>query len=78
MERKSGAFDQSDVDAIITIASGCGAMLHDYPQFDTTPSSSAFAKRVKDIGQFLAELVWPNDIELTHWRLKVAYTHPAR
>lgn len=76
MERNLAAFDQSDVDAIITIASGCGAMLHDYPQFDTTPSSSAFAKRVKDIGQFLAELVWPNDIELNPLAAKVCIHTP--
>jgi glycolate oxidase iron-sulfur subunit len=76
MERNLAAFDLSDVGAIITIASGCGAMLHDYPQFDTTPSASGFAERVKDIGQFLAELAWSDDIEINPLAAKVCVHTP--
>ncbi len=76
MERNLAAFDPSDVDAIITIASGCGAMLHDYPQFDTAPSASGFAERVKDIGQFLAQLAWSDDIELNPLAAKVCLHTP--
>jgi glycolate oxidase iron-sulfur subunit len=74
MDRNRAAFDLSDVDAIVTIASGCGAMLHDYPQLDTT--TSAFAERVKDIGQFLAQLAWLDDIELKPLAAKVCIHTP--
>ncbi len=50
----------NDLDAIITNAAGCGAMLKDYGHlFHGTPDAeraALFAKKVKDISEFLMEL----------------------
>ncbi|MGR9106001.1 MAG: (Fe-S)-binding protein [Gammaproteobacteria bacterium] len=46
------AFGVSDLDAIITLATGCGAMLKEYPAY--FPNSEAFAEKVVDISQFAA------------------------
>lgn len=51
------AFDLAGLDAVITLASGCGATLKDYG-FNGTSSESG-AGKVKDISQFLAECPWP-------------------
>jgi glycolate oxidase iron-sulfur subunit len=51
------AFDAGQVDAIITNAAGCGAMLKDYGHLlHETPNAAAFAKKVRDISEFLIEL----------------------
>lgn len=54
------AFDPDSVDAIITNAAGCGAMLKDYGHLlHATPDASAgkaFAGKVRDISEFLVEL----------------------
>jgi glycolate oxidase iron-sulfur subunit len=53
------AFDR-DVDAIIVNAAGCGAMLKDYAHLlENTPAAAAgagFARKVRDISEFLVEL----------------------
>jgi glycolate oxidase iron-sulfur subunit len=52
--------DGSDIDAIIVNAAGCGAMLKDYGHlFHGMPEqekATLFAKKVKDISEFLIEL----------------------
>ncbi|MDD5034020.1 MAG: (Fe-S)-binding protein [Methylococcaceae bacterium] len=53
-ESNRAAFGAESPDAILTLASGCGAVLKEYPQ--------AFGTRVKDICQFLSEQVWPEEI----------------
>jgi glycolate oxidase iron-sulfur subunit len=54
------AFDPDQLDAIITNAAGCGAMLKDYGHLlHGTPaatSADAFAHKVRDISEFLVEL----------------------
>ena len=65
----------SDIDAIITNAAGCGAMLKDYGHlFHHTPEeekAKLFAKKVKDISEFLIEL---GPIKPTHpLKMKAAY-----
>lgn len=49
---------------IVGFASGCEAMLRDYGAGEASPEARAFAGRVKDIGQFLAETSWPDDLKL--------------
>jgi glycolate oxidase iron-sulfur subunit len=50
----------AEVDAIVVNAAGCGAMLKDYGHlFHSTPHAeraAAFARKVKDISEFLVEL----------------------
>jgi glycolate oxidase iron-sulfur subunit len=54
------AFEATDIDAIIVNAAGCGAMLKDYGHlFHHLPleeKAKAFAKKVKDISEFLIDL----------------------
>jgi glycolate oxidase iron-sulfur subunit len=51
------AFDPGSVDAIIVNAAGCGAMLKDYGHLlPETPAGAAFAAKVRDVSEFLAEL----------------------
>lgn len=50
------AFVASDVDAIIVNAAGCGAMLKDYGHLLHTDEAKAFAKKTKDVSEFLVDL----------------------
>jgi glycolate oxidase iron-sulfur subunit len=59
-ERNTQVFDPDQVDAIITNAAGCGAMLKDYHHLlGQTPAAAQgekFAAKVRDISEFLMEL----------------------
>ncbi|MBI2803911.1 MAG: 4Fe-4S dicluster domain-containing protein [Planctomycetes bacterium] len=64
-----------DFDAIIVNAAGCGAMLKDYGHlFHDSPDAdraAIFAKKVKDISEFLIDL---GPVAPTHpWKVKAAY-----
>jgi len=74
MKRNLAAFDLPDVDTVVTIASGCGAMLRDYPQLESTAPD--FAASVKDVSQFLAELSWANEVEFKPLPAKVCVHTP--
>lgn len=53
------AFNAADVDAVIINVAGCGSMLKDYGHHwhdDQQPAREAFAHKVKDVNEFLAEL----------------------
>jgi glycolate oxidase iron-sulfur subunit len=51
------AFEAGAVDAVIVNAAGCGAMLKDYAHLlQETPAALAFAAKVRDVSEFLAEL----------------------
>jgi glycolate oxidase iron-sulfur subunit len=66
-----GVFRAQDVDAIIVNAAGCGAMLKDYGHLLHTDDAAAFAKKTKDISEFLVEL---GPVKPTHpLKLKATY-----
>jgi glycolate oxidase iron-sulfur subunit len=53
------AFDASSVDAVIINVAGCGSMLKDYGHHwndALQPAREAFAHKVKDVNEFLAQL----------------------
>jgi glycolate oxidase iron-sulfur subunit len=55
------AFGKSDLDAILTNAAGCGSTLKEYDHLFTAedpeyPAAVAFAKKVRDVTEFLANL----------------------
>jgi glycolate oxidase iron-sulfur subunit len=52
--RNIGAFPLSGVDAIIVNASGCGAMLAEYPSLLSGAEAKAFSGNVVDLATFLA------------------------
>jgi len=47
------AFDNNDLDYIVTLASGCGAYLMEYPEY--FPNSHRFSEKIIDINHFLAQ-----------------------
>jgi glycolate oxidase iron-sulfur subunit len=47
-----GQFPVDDIDAIIVNASGCGAMLAEYPQL--VPGAEGFSSKVQDVSSFLS------------------------
>ncbi len=54
MQRRNlTAFQADGGGVILTLASGCGAVLREYPK------APAFGRRIKDICHFLAEYAWP-------------------
>ena len=56
-QQNLGSFDAIGVDAILTLASGCGAVLQDY-------AAQRFADKVKDISTFLGQHPWPDSARL--------------
>lgn len=68
IQHNLAAFGKSPADEathpIISFASGCGAMLSEYGQTSAANDAQGFARRVRDISQFLAEHPWPDDLPL--------------
>jgi glycolate oxidase iron-sulfur subunit len=62
-------FDTSAFDAILTLASGCGAVLKEY-------DNSGFATQIIDISRFLGELIWPDNVHLEALSAKVIVHTP--
>jgi len=56
--RNRAALDAPAFDAILTIASGCGAVLQEYPD------APAFTTKIQDISHFLAGHDWPQAARL--------------
>ncbi len=52
------AFDLQRLDAVISVASGCTAMLREYEQWLEAPQAAAFSAKVSEITGFLAGLGW--------------------
>jgi glycolate oxidase iron-sulfur subunit len=57
-------------DALVTVASGCGAMLSEYAD------APDFGKKVKDISRFLAEHRWPEAVKLAPLQAKAMIHAP--
>lgn len=69
--RNLEVFASQDVDAVIMNAAGCGAMLKDYGHLLHTDAAQAFARKAKDISEFLVEL---GPVKPTHpLKLKATY-----
>ncbi|HLD14298.1 MAG TPA: (Fe-S)-binding protein [Burkholderiales bacterium] len=57
MRRNFEAFGDG-TETVLTTASGCGALLHEYSMHLETSSATAFGTRVMDISEFLARTDW--------------------
>jgi glycolate oxidase iron-sulfur subunit len=55
-EKNLEVFEKQSFDAVIVNAGGCGPMLKDYGQLLQNDRAAAFAKKVRDIHEFLIEL----------------------
>ena len=67
-------FNTLDVDAVLHTSTGCGAMLSEY-QRDDGKAVELFQQRLGDINDFLLKH-WPDDLQLTASKLKVAVHVP--
>jgi len=72
IERNLAAFNSPEWDAIVTVASGCGATLSEYPNEKFLP----FAKRIMDISDFLTRRSWPAEIKIRPLPKRVAIHDP--
>ena len=70
------AFDNLNIDAIISTASGCGSMLKEYENKPTSDTQKNFTDRVVDISQFLMSIDWPDNITLTELNKTIAIHDP--
>ena len=80
MRRNLQAFDDPALQAIIGVASGCTALLTQYPQYLTgdkdNPGATEFSRRVRDINRFLVEAPWPDDLTLASLDKTIAVQDP--
>jgi glycolate oxidase iron-sulfur subunit len=53
------AFAKLEVTAILSLASGCGAVLKEYNLHSVDPMAQAFSAKVQDIHSFLVAMEWP-------------------
>jgi glycolate oxidase iron-sulfur subunit len=74
------AFGAGDLDAIITNAAGCGAVLKEYPQLfeheqrEHYDAAQAFSARVKDVAEFLASIEFNRDLGAI--KARITYQDP--
>lgn len=68
------AFDQRDLDAIVTVATGCGATLSEYTSY--YPDSEGFSSKVVDICQFVNNCKGFEDITLDELDAKLLIHTP--
>lgn len=71
----------ADGDAVISLASGCGATLKEYPLLPSLAAgrreeAQAFAARSEDINAFVARTPWPDDVTLAPLNARVAVHDP--
>jgi len=77
MRQNIAAFEVDKVDAIISTASGCGAMLAEYGSIHSQESIARhFSSKVMDINQFLSEKPWPDEISLVPLKKRIALHDP--
>lgn len=77
MRRNIRAFAADQMDAVISTASGCGAMLREYPIcLPGDKGAQSFAHKVQDISQFLAGIPWPSSLRLRPLTKRVAMHDP--
>ncbi|HEY8098420.1 MAG TPA: (Fe-S)-binding protein [Methylobacter sp.] len=73
IDNNIAVFNALDVDAVVHTATGCGAMLSEYQRDDE--AGQLFRQRLCDISDFLLKN-WPDDLQLTASKLKVAVHEP--
>jgi glycolate oxidase iron-sulfur subunit len=76
MRRNIAAFANGD-DAIASVASGCAATLCEYGKYlEDDKSAENFSGRIRDINQFLADAVWPENIAFHPLPRRIAVHDP--
>lgn len=76
MRRNSATFANGD-NAIVSVASGCAATLCEYKKYlEDDKSAEKFSGRIRDINQFLADAVWPENIAFHPLSRRIAVHDP--
>ncbi len=76
MRRNIAAFANGS-DAIVSVASGCAATLCEYEKYlEDDKSAEKFSGRIRDINQFLANAVWPENIAFHPLPKRIAVQDP--
>jgi glycolate oxidase iron-sulfur subunit len=70
MRRNLAAFSDAGFPAVVAVASGCSAMLHEYDSCIT--GGETLAAKVEDISRFLARLEWPAQAAVRPLRARIA------
>lgn len=68
------AFEQAQFDAIVTLASGCGAMLKEYPAY--FPDSENFSSKIIDISEWIVRSTGFSAIPLDALDADILIHHP--
>jgi len=68
-QRNLDVFDCNGFDALLAVASGCGAVLKEYPE-------AGFSVKIRDISSFLAEHSWPDSVRFEPLPAKVLVHSP--
>jgi glycolate oxidase iron-sulfur subunit len=63
MKQNLAAFGAPPGRPLLSFASGCAATLRDYREAAPLPEAEALSREVRDISQFLAERLWPADLQ---------------
>lgn len=75
-ERNIRAFAAHEVDTVLTVASGCGALLQEYDELLGSSAATAFTSKVSDINSFLATTEWPASLGIRPLVQKVFVHEP--
>ena len=76
MQQNIAAFANGK-NTIVSVASGCAAMLGEYGKYlDDNESAQKFSGRIMDINQFLAGTTWPADISFRPLPRRIAVHDP--
>lgn len=76
MRRNIAAFATGG-DAIVSVASGCAATLCEYGKYlEDDKSAEKFSGRIRDINQFLADAVWPENVTFHPLPVRIAVHDP--
>lgn len=76
MRRNIAAFANGS-HAIVSVASGCAATLGEYGKYlEDEESAEKFSGRIRDINQFLADAVWPENIAFLPLSKRIAVQDP--
>ncbi len=74
MDQNVAAFAGADRIPIVTVASGCGAMLVEYG--DYVDGGAVLAQRITDFHQFVAGIEWPDSVRFRRTGQRVAVHEP--
>lgn len=73
--------DMAELDHVVSLASGCGSVLQEYPQYNDTDiplesSYRSFANKIVDISTMLLNTTWPANLKIKNFEKKIMLHSP--